>query len=257
MKFEKYFKKRTDKIDLLLKKTARTFTPWDFHQLRIEIKKINALFIFIAFSEKDFKKRSVFKPYKLIFTAAGKVREYQMEEAVFKKHFGQKKFTQYQTDLKKSELLEKRKFFTGVNASLKKDLKRSNKIALSFLKKLKTKDLSEYLKMKRVKIKKTLNKKQLKQKEIHQLRKDLKICYYNAKILGKRSKYSLVKMEKLQELLGKWHDGIVMNNHLKKMIKFLKQNSNESKHLKKIRKEISYKTKTLYKSIDNERRNFI
>src|ERR1043166_9475588 len=83
---KKYFKKRERSMLSLLKKTEKTFTVEDFHQLRVEIKKLKALFKLAGFCLNDFDRKKIFRPLKQLFRQAGKVRETQLEEAIIKKH---------------------------------------------------------------------------------------------------------------------------------------------------------------------------
>ena len=83
----KYLKKREDAINFLLEKPTRAYTIDTFHKLRVEINKLNAFFELINFYSKDFKRKKTFKPFKLIFRQAGKVRELQVEEAILRKYF--------------------------------------------------------------------------------------------------------------------------------------------------------------------------
>src|SRR5258708_6187319 len=90
MKTEKalknYFARRRKAITSLLRKPARKIVAQNFHQLRIEIKKLNAFYALINYRSKEFKKKKTFKPLKQIFKQAGKVREIQLEQALLKKY---------------------------------------------------------------------------------------------------------------------------------------------------------------------------
>ena len=76
----KYFNKRKSTIDSILKKSNSKYNSKTIHKLRIEIKKLNALFDLIYFCENNFKQKKTFEPLKFIFRQAGKVRELQLEE---------------------------------------------------------------------------------------------------------------------------------------------------------------------------------
>ena len=69
---KKYLKKRKSAITFLLEKQQESFTPDTFHTLRLEIKKLNALFDLVNFCSKSFKQKKTFKPFKLIFSSGRK-----------------------------------------------------------------------------------------------------------------------------------------------------------------------------------------
>src|SRR4051812_14325383 len=74
----KYFKKHSDTIHVLLKKSPNLYSEEDFHKLRVEIKKVHALFSMLDKCSPGFEKKKLFKSYKKIFTNAGKIRELQL-----------------------------------------------------------------------------------------------------------------------------------------------------------------------------------
>ena len=82
--FKKYLKKRIQAIIALLKRPKRKYWQVTFHQLRIEIKKLDALFDLIDFCAKDFDRDKLFKPFEEIFQQAGKVRDLQIEKNLMK-----------------------------------------------------------------------------------------------------------------------------------------------------------------------------
>ena len=77
----KYLRRREDAITTLLEKQKRVYTPAHIHQLRLELKKIDALFELLNYCSKGFKMDKTFKPFKMIIDQAGKVRELQIGRA--------------------------------------------------------------------------------------------------------------------------------------------------------------------------------
>ena len=57
---KKYFKNRIIAINQLIETPRDAYTAETFHQLRVETKKLNALFELINFSENGFKKKKLF-----------------------------------------------------------------------------------------------------------------------------------------------------------------------------------------------------
>ena len=79
---KRYFRKR---INTLIRETS---TPplerneETFHQLRVEVKKIKALYELINFCDKKFHKKKSLKIFKDVFASAGDVRNLQIEENI-------------------------------------------------------------------------------------------------------------------------------------------------------------------------------
>ena len=60
-----------------------------FHDPRVEIKKLRALFELIDFCVKGFARKKSLKPLLGIFRQAGKVREIHVEDELIRKHFAE------------------------------------------------------------------------------------------------------------------------------------------------------------------------
>src|SRR5262245_15090748 len=82
---KKYLRKRERKTTGLLDKPDQKFTQDNFHDLRVEIKKVRALAAMLESIVKNFDAKKILKPLKNIFSQAGKVRELQLEENMLHK----------------------------------------------------------------------------------------------------------------------------------------------------------------------------
>ena len=248
---KKYFKNREDAINFLLEKSAQTYTPATFHKLHVEIKKLNAFFELLKFCSKDFKRKKTFKPFKLIFRHAGKVRELQVEEAMLKKYFLNNLLKDYKNSLKKLRLKERKNFFSILNKTFIARLKKTYREIVPFLKKMDKKKAKSYIKKNRNKIKKLFRQDTLKTPQIHALRKRLKKFNYNQKSLNmvKQNK-PLSQKDVLPELLGKWHDCHVIIRRLKKAMDTVEINPKEMSQLEKIKTKISSDSQILFKKIN-------
>ena len=246
----KYLKKWEDAINFLLEKTPRAYTSGTFHKLRVEIKKIHAFFELINFCSKDFKRKKTFKPFKLIFGQAGKVREIQVEEAMLKEYFLNDLLKNYKDSLKKLRLKEQEDFFWIVTKKFDARLKKTYREIVPFLKKMDKKKVKSYMEKKRKKIEKLLNQNTLQTPEVHELRKRLKKFHYCWKILNlEKQNKPLPKKDVLPELLGKWHDCQVIIRHLKKVMDTVGINPKEVSQLEKIKTKISSDSQLLFKKI--------
>jgi CHAD domain-containing protein len=213
-----YLEKRKSAILLLLQKPQHSFTPDTFHTLRLEIKKLHALFDLVHFCSKEFKQKNTFKPFQLIFRQAGKVRELQVEAAMLEPYFCFN-LPEYNEHLKKELATALAHFFLLINPELDLTLKKKYRKIIPFLTQISKKEAQRYLDKKRVKIEKLLHQNTLKNKQLHLLRKRLKELQYNESILNDAKQNTLPpNKDLLPELLGAWHDYQVTITHLKKGI---------------------------------------
>lgn len=250
---ENFFLKRTNTIDTLLEKSAQKFTVEDFHQIRVEIKKLNALFKLINFCLKKFEKKKQFRSFRSIFKQAGKVRELQLEEAALKKYAHFSGLKKYILNLKKVQQKEKKNFFLLINKDLKTKLKKSNKNIPSLIeKKINKKDAKSYLDNRRERIERLTTVKYLKLEKVHELRKLIKEFYYNSKSLNLSKEIKLQKeTDALQNLLGKWHDCQVIEEHLNEVVRSkTAMKPLEIKELKKAKNKLSSDGEILLKKIN-------
>ncbi|MDI1303474.1 MAG: CHAD domain-containing protein [bacterium] len=248
---KKYLKKRKSAILFLLEKQQKSFTPDTFHTLRIEIKKLNALLDLINFCFKNFRRKKTFKPFKLIFCQAGKVRNLQVEETLLEDYFAFNFITQYRNDLKKNLAKELHIFFIIINDYCAKELKKRCCEINSFLAKTSKKKANHFMNKKRTKIKKLLRQKALKKEQMHTLRKRLKKYQYNQKSLNYAKKNKLIsKKNTLPELLGEWHDYRMVIQHLKKAIESEEINPKESSQLENSIVTFTFKSQQLFNKIN-------
>jgi CHAD domain-containing protein len=247
----KYLKKRENAINLILEKRQQCYTAETFHKLRVEIKKLDALFHLINYCSKEFKANKTFKPFKLIFRQAGKVRELQIEQSILKKHFSFNLVNDYRNHLKKLCIKEQNCFFTIINDPFVKGLKKKYRIITPLLTKLNSKKTTNYMLTKKAAIEKMLHQNTLKTKQVHSLRKELKEYQYNQKslILERQDKPIPTKVV-FPELLGKWHDYQVIIKNLKKAVDSGEINSTESSQLENIKATLIFKRQIVFNKIN-------
>ena len=253
---KKYLKKRKSAITILLEKQQESFTPDTFHTLRLEIKKLNALFDLVQFCSKGFKQKKTFKPFKLIFSQAGKIRELQVEKALLDEYFTSDFITQYRNDLEKILTEELNNFFLITNPSFAEKLPKKYIKINSVLAKTNKKMANRYMSKKRAEIEKLLHKKALKNKQIHTLRKRLKEYQFNQKSLNYAKKNKLLpKKNALPELLGEWQDYQTVIQHLKKAIDSGEISPKESNQLENAITTFTFKSQLLFNKINATLRN--
>lgn len=174
-----YLKTRKKALLPLFETPRKKYTTETFHQIRVEIKKLNALFDLVDSSSKKFKRKKMIAPFKIIFRQAGKVRDLQLEEANFKKNVQDNELVQYRVNLGKRLGKERMLFFSLINGKTTRQLKKKYKNTIPFLYKLNSEKISGYMLETRAKTKAFLAQHNLKTTQLHELRKLLKIYYYN------------------------------------------------------------------------------
>lgn len=245
-----YFKKRKRALNLILQKPPEEYTVETFHELRVEIKKVKALFELIASYSKKFKFQKTFKPFKVIFRAAGKVRELQLEQIILEEQPDFILLQKYPNQLKKLENKKIKNFFQIATKSLITKIKGKYPKIIYLISKARKKKINRYQNQTRKEIKKLIHKKNLKKKQLHDLRKRLKAYRYNEKIFYGDSASNLISDKPtLSDLLGEWHDYTVITAHLNKIIASYKLISNEKKYLKNSKAAVTSKRKSLLHKI--------
>jgi CHAD domain-containing protein len=245
----KYFKKIEKNIVCSLKISSEKFVKEDYHKLRVEIKKLNALLISLEFCLKSFKKNKYFKPLKNLFKQAGKIRNYQLEESTLKRNDAEH-IAQYLSHLEQTIEQEKIKFASLYDKMNVEKIKKRLKKIEPFIKKISIKDLHQFVESERNKIRHFFRREPLLAANLHSMRKLLKIDFYTRKITDRPIAENLVEEENsFLELLGKWHDCRTINDLLEKNILKGAPATNESGHLLKINREIKSTSEDLLKNI--------
>lgn len=247
---EDYFKKREDAILDLLGKPGRKFTVGTFHELRVEIKKLNALFDLIHFCAPGFKRKKTFKPFKRIFRQAGKVRELQLEEALFDERFDHAS-GDYRKQLKKLRTKEREAFFSMPTKRLTRRMKKKHRVIVTALSRLNRKKVEQYLEEKKEEIKEVLHQTPLQAEQIHEARKLLKTFNYNRMILASEKQKALLKKEPLSPLMGEWHDCQVTINRLQTAIDSGKIDEEEIRQLETMKAAIAADRKKLFDQLNS------
>jgi CHAD domain-containing protein len=205
--FEKYFKRRHENVLELLKTPKSRIKPEVFHKLRVEIKKLDALF----------KRQQSFKLYKEVFDQAGAIRDIQVERDVMKKYLRLNALKDYRNQLRENEQAEIKKFYSLASKGFVSKMEDNYSDIIPFMKSVKVKEYEIFLRKQKKEIEKLMSNKTIPVKLIHELRIKLKAYYYLLNIKSVKS-----GKDKLTPLLGKWHDIQVILGHLHKTIDTIK-----------------------------------
>jgi CHAD domain-containing protein len=249
--YKKYLKKRERAIIVILGKPRLVYTMGTFHKLRVEIKKLNAFFDLIKFCCKDFKREKSFRPFKLLFRQAGKVREVQVEEEMLEKYFAIDFLKEYRNNLRVLRLKRQKKVFSVSNEKMAENLKKKCQEAAEFLSLIESEQVNTYFVNRRYRIERLIGQKTLKASQIHLLRKRLKKYNFNERMLDlKRTTQTSERKDSLLKLLGKWHDCQVFIKHLELASKSEGINPAERNQLEEVKARISDDFDNLFNKIN-------
>lgn len=215
-KLKKYLNRRISKIHLLLERSRASISARTFHKLRVEIKKLHALFELIGRTSKDFNAEESFLPFRRIFRQAGKIRETQIHERIFSDLPGQSMPDNYRGRLKQLQQKRRRRLALLLSELGPSALKRSYSQADRALGSVGKNRIEEYTRRKRKSIRAMAGQAAISPSSVHQLRKELKDHYYNQKSLG-HNDLIFKDTDRLLEIMGRWHDYDVLFRRMRKL----------------------------------------
>jgi CHAD domain-containing protein len=245
-----YLKKVRKKTTDLLKKNPKKFEDEDYHKLRVEIKKLKALATFIEFSHKHFSKKNQLKPFSKVYKQAGKVRELQLEEAFLKKNNVQF-IDHYLDEMTRRIKKEKKKFASLISKKTRSKTKKSISEIERTLARTDDTDVIKFMNNERSKIALLTQNLPLHPQDAHKLRKILKEDFYTRKRIYTRSE-KIKAEDDLLELLGKWHDCVVLNEQIGRSILRATIKPVELAELLKINASVSSESENLFSQINTK-----
>ncbi len=250
--YSQFLKKRSQKIYALTDQAVRVYSPAYFHQLRVEIKKMNAVLKLVQSCSADFAKKRIFRPYKQLSKSAGQVREIQLEESVIRK-IKQDPFTRKYLGILKEQRLVQRRIFLETKSQVKISLQDRELKILPFANDINEACVARYFTELRMLCIGQMKDEKLHVAAIHELRMLLKEFFYNAEVIFPDAKIMFKKIHLLQDQIGKWHDYSVIIRHLDN---FRRRNSMTERNaalLHTARSGISAKASLLFKKINIEK----
>lgn len=212
-RIKKVFKDQTQHLLSILKKKESSLTEIDFHSIRIAIKRIQALFNLVEESNPSFHQKKNFAPFKLIFEQAGQIRDKEVILSILHSHPYNASIEIFEFDLDHQIKKEKKQFFKLIKSSLLKNIKRNRSRVSGFIENINHKTAKKYLKKKSNAIHKVMLNDQVDPSNLHEIRKRIKDIYYVQKMIEPKNSQK-TSTDKLQELLGQWHDGRVLLQEL-------------------------------------------
>jgi CHAD domain-containing protein len=187
----------------------------NLHQLRVAIKKLRALLHMLHKIDPAFEYRKVFLPYKNVFKQAGAIREESLHRDKILKAI-----ENYEPPNASLRLIDKRnkELISAIPRHLKNISKVEPEIFDGF-EKLERKKILPYC----TRLFKHLANKWKKiesEEDLHKFRKRLKQFIYCSHLLSDNEKAGIATAKKytaldeLQDILGKWHDNVLLLNKL-------------------------------------------
>jgi len=247
---KKYTKKRFENLNQLLLKPIPKNSIDTFHQIRIEIKKLNAVSRFLEYSNIQFLHKKTRSKLELIFSDSGKIRELQMGIQFINKSFPEMKTNEYVGVLKKRLV----KYQANFNKKFSKDEEIDNN---SITKGIKIDELmlTNYIALLQKSKHQIVKGPKALPSIIHKIRVNLKDAAYLSKWLP-----SEIPNEKDINFildLGEWHDLVSLRKLLLKTLikkEFNEVNTNQLKLvIQKINRSIGIKLKQLNHVDENKK----
>jgi CHAD domain-containing protein len=236
----KYFATRERTIRSLLARPSPRWTPATFHALRVEIKKLNALFKLLKFCVDDFDRKQMIRPFKEVFQHAGMVRELQVEEAMLREFFRERTLGEYRRHLWTRRRKEVRDFHALLTTALLGEIDASCEAIPRYLERIEPSELRRCAERTRIQIEALLRQSLMDEAQLHTLRKRLKELGYNRRFLHAGSSAGPNgPKDLLPELLGRWRDSQVSASHLAIAIESGLVSVEESRTLKRVRATVS------------------
>jgi len=243
----KYYAKRMKAIKKIMAIPAAEIAKEEIHTLRIEIKKIKALFDLIHCVHKNFELFAYFKPYEQVFRTAGEIRETQVELELLQKYLPDTP-GKYLEQLRRRQEKKIKKIENLFLSGIADKLMRHKKDIVAYLDSVSEKEVMIILKRKAADLNKLMVRSIFKEQKLHTVRKKLK-NFYNIV----HTTYPNMKIPKpcdrLQDLFGRWHDSQVAIDHLRKALYSSLFTQDEISHLQKIRHELLGNRERLFDQI--------
>lgn len=254
--FHKYYKQNLISFLKHLKKVRTKPGEENVHHLRVEIKRIRAVFrlLEMLFPE-DFSRKKNYLVFRNIFKSAGKLREIHINKKYFKEHKAQaSKATSYIKFLNKEELKAKKELVKYARIFNDKKIKILNKNIKELCERMKEEKIVNecvsFIKKEAFKIELLLPKRS-EIEAMHEIRIRMKSLGSIAFLLNdidpsKEFKELLETVKRTETIIGNWHDKEMLSSSLKD---FLKKSKNEIQ-LSELYKDIIKENKKVIKKIN-------
>ncbi|HQQ95495.1 MAG TPA: CHAD domain-containing protein [Bacteroidia bacterium] len=251
-----FLNEREKNIIQLVSANKKSLSKDEFHNLRVEIKKLKAGMLILKHSNPSFQTRQTFHPFLHLFKAAGHVREIQLHRAHLSE-IGQLRFLPSYRRFLAQKLSENEARFYIVRKNVTKSVvQHAFRKAKDATLAINTEQLNKYLLSRQEKICKLIGKDRLKVSQTHDLRKAVKSFYFLSGLFPLREK-KLKRLNSFQELLGRWHDYEVMTEDLEKAMKHCRLLATESKRMENLISKTKKERALLFQKIHQKKKQVL
>ena len=256
MKFQKHLVKYTDRrisaVCRIIELNPSYWKPETFHKLRLEIKKINAVSVITDFCIKDFHRKKIFRPFRIIFKKAGTVRDLQIEQNFLKKN----KFIPGNEVPGKTLTEVKKVFFSSLRKDLFKEINKSKEKMDEGISGLRKEDVNLYFNKVFGEIEMLLMRK-LNAVQLHTLRRRLKKIYFNLRSIPVRRRLPFTVLNNYLDLLGRWNDRRVTLLQLRHLTDTVTMSEIQQKKFAMMKSKLTSQSRHLRKIIDGRNKIII
>jgi len=233
-----FYRKRTSSFLAGIYKSTITGEPEDIHRLRVDVKKIYALYsLFELMKPEVFKRKVKYKLFVDLFKLSGRIREIQVHLIFLAKpKFKKTNFSSFTIFLKEQENQATRDFLLAIKNFNDKELKSTEKEIRKICMDIPVNKLSrkseEFIKRRAIKIKILLTEDPGTE-NVHKIRKHLKAMSTVSSLvstINPDEKLALIitGLNKTEMMIGEWHDKIVLSEVIDLYLKNHEETPEES-----------------------------
>ena len=209
-----YSRSRFKSLTKLLEKSKEGLNPQSIHRIRLELKKIKSVYCLLDFCVRRFNYSREYKPLRKMFRKAGDIRDYDVLHQLYVRY----KIRNYSKNIsEKTNKKNKRMAAFSQNAEgYIMDAEKQERRIKKYFKEFSSRDLEDYF----LRIENKLSAKlfpQFREDDLHGLRKHCKEIIYLSEAGKDKKQLVRIKLyDKLQDIIGQWHDKRVLIDSLLK-----------------------------------------
>jgi CHAD domain-containing protein len=233
-----FYRKRTSSFLAGIYKATITGESEDIHRLRVDVKKIYALYSLFEMVEPGlFKKQKHFKLFTNLFKLAGKIREIQVHLIFLSKpKYKKTDFVSFINFLKEQENQATKNFLLAIKDFNDKELKSTEKeikkICLDIAVNKLSRKSADFIRSRAMKIQ-GLQTEEADVEKVHKIRKHLKAMSTVSTLvstINPDEKLDLIinGLDKSEVMIGNWHDNIVLSGAIDLYLQNREETSEDS-----------------------------
>jgi CHAD domain-containing protein len=253
--FRMYYEERIRSLVEILQKPDSELKKDTIHKLRVELKKLRAAAHLVRFCAAGFNEKKFIRPCMKLFRVAGNVRELQLLTTRLEKQGDLLVLDRYAAQIKKARKRAKRHFMSCIDARLMQKLNTGYERIVPYFNAVTESDVAHYLELKSKEIDRLLARRNLKAKQVHKLRSRLKEFQFTLLMFWPEAA-RIENMDALQELLGQWHDDVVLAACLQKAGHAGRLPRAETEHIRIIKRTLTAESNRLFETIQLKLFNF-